>query len=87
MLLRKKQQAQNYVSREDGLIVQIFNASEKTSPEKFTQTDIARFFDEKVSQVLMQVIGLEKVKIKIFEYLDNKGILGDFFKGFVFREV
>ena len=87
MLLRKKQQAQNYVSREDGLIGQTFYASEKTSPKKFTQTDIARFFNAKVSQVLMQNIRLEKIKIKIFEYLDNKGILGDFFKGFVFREV
>ena len=87
MLLRKKKQAQNYVSREDGLIGQIFYTSEKTSPEKFTQTDIARFFNEEVSEVLMQVIGLEKRKIQIFEYLDNKGTLGDFLKGFVFREV
>ena len=35
----------------------------------------------------MQNIRLEKIKIKIFEYLDNKGILGDVFKGFVFCEV
>ena len=35
----------------------------------------------------MRVIGLEKRKIQIFEYLDNKGTLGDFLKGFVFREV
>ena len=48
---------------------------------------MARFFNEEVSQVLMQVIGVEKRKIQIFEYLDNKGTLGDFLKGFVFREV
>ena len=35
----------------------------------------------------MRVIGLEKRKIQIFEYLDKKGTLGDFLKGFVFREV